>query len=93
MSEKAKGIIKIKFETVKKAATAFESLKPETETLPTSRAHVEVKRRGRNLTLIFEATDTTALRAAINSYLRWVMLIKDACRRVESLDTVLSKKK
>jgi tRNA threonylcarbamoyladenosine modification (KEOPS) complex Pcc1 subunit len=38
---------------------------------------VTVKKDGNILTLIFEAKDTSALRASINSYLHWIHLTKD----------------
>ena len=48
------------------------SLKPEAETPATPRAKAHIKAVGRTLTIFIEAQDTTALRAAVNSYLRWV---------------------
>jgi len=48
------------------------SLKPEAETPATPRAKARIKAVGETLTIFIEAQDTTALRAAVNSYLRWV---------------------
>jgi len=48
-----------------------EALAPETErTIP--RTKVKVGMKGGLLCIEFEAADVNALRAAINSYLRWV---------------------
>jgi KEOPS complex subunit Pcc1 len=35
------------------------------------RAHVDLTGEGKELTITIEAEDTSALRAALNSYLRW----------------------
>jgi KEOPS complex subunit Pcc1 len=52
------------------AALVYEALRPETgRDVPKARVSL---RRGRDrLTLGIEADDTSALRAAVNSYLRW----------------------
>jgi tRNA threonylcarbamoyladenosine modification (KEOPS) complex Pcc1 subunit len=43
-----------------------------------------MKKEGNVLNLIFEAQDTSALRAAINSYLNWILLTREV---LESLET------
>jgi len=48
------------------------ALKPEAETPSTSRTRAQVEAEGRRLRITIEAQDTSALRAAVNSYLRWV---------------------
>ncbi len=52
------------------AAVVEAALRPETAK-PLSRATVSMERVGEELRLAIEAEDTAALRAAINSYLRW----------------------
>ena len=48
-----------------------EALSPETQrTIP--RTKVKVREKGGLLTIDIEAQDVNALRAAVNSYLRWV---------------------
>jgi len=48
-----------------------EALSPETQrTIP--RTKVKIGGRGKHVTIDIEAADVNALRAAINSYLRWV---------------------
>ncbi|MCK4614577.1 MAG: hypothetical protein KAU14_07230, partial [Thermoplasmata archaeon] len=46
------------------------SLKPETGI--TSRTKIELEMRDNELFLVITAKDSTALRAGINSYLRWL---------------------
>jgi tRNA threonylcarbamoyladenosine modification (KEOPS) complex Pcc1 subunit len=43
-----------------------------------------MEKEGNVLNLIFEAQDTSALRAAINSYLHWILLTREV---LESLET------
>jgi len=44
---------------------------------------VKLGREGNIVTLFFEADDTTALRASMNSYLSWLKLLKDLCGSFE----------
>jgi KEOPS complex subunit Pcc1 len=53
------------------------SLEPEVESLPSDRTDVDVKKEGDHLILEIRATDIVALRAGINSYLRWIEGILD----------------
>jgi len=61
-------------------------LGPETKISPTSRSKVHVEGKSTRLTLLFEARDTSALRAALSSYLRWIAVINDACSAMESIE-------
>jgi tRNA threonylcarbamoyladenosine modification (KEOPS) complex Pcc1 subunit len=63
----------------------LKALKPEAEKPLTSRSRVHIKGKNRVLTLVFEARDTSALRAVTNSYLRWVALINDTWAVMEKL--------
>jgi tRNA threonylcarbamoyladenosine modification (KEOPS) complex Pcc1 subunit len=49
-----------------------ESLLPETETPSSDRSSVELNIVEGGLILVFNASDISALRAAMNSYLRWI---------------------
>lgn len=62
----------ISFEKGLHAKSICEALKPETRNPATPRANVQVIRRGKTIKLLFRAADTTALRASMNSYLRFV---------------------
>jgi len=65
----------------------LEALKPEALSHPSMRrSRVKVSKRQVNLVLWFEASDTSALRAAINSYLRWIMLINESIEAMQELD-------
>ena len=60
-------------------------LRPETDKTLTSRSRVQIRGEGEALTLIFEARDTSALRAVTNSYLRWIALVNDTWSVMENL--------
>ena len=73
----ATATVRVKFQQKKHLTAVFAALKPETRTSLSSRSKVRVEKNGEILTLVFEAKDTSALRAALNSYLHWIRLIKD----------------
>ena len=69
---KAQAVIRLNFSSEKPLNVVLGALKPETETSSTSRSNVDMKTEGQTLILDFRATDTSALRAAMNSYLRLI---------------------
>lgn len=75
--------LRLRFPEKKQLDAIFLALEPETRTKLASRSKVEVKRQDESLILVFEAKDTSALRAAINSYLHWIRLTKDALDAVK----------
>jgi KEOPS complex subunit Pcc1 len=80
----AKARVRLRFKSRQQLESVFKALKPETRTSLTERSKVKLTREGDSLNFIFEASDTSALRATINSYLRWALLTKDV---LESLET------
>jgi tRNA threonylcarbamoyladenosine modification (KEOPS) complex Pcc1 subunit len=76
--------LRIEFPTEREAQIFCEALRPETGSPATPRSRVKIERKGASLMLHFEASDTTALRAALNSYLSWLHLLKSVC---DTLDT------
>jgi tRNA threonylcarbamoyladenosine modification (KEOPS) complex Pcc1 subunit len=54
----------------------YESLLPESISSTNQRSHMEITYKDDVLTLDFKASDTSALRAVINSYLRFAFLSK-----------------
>ncbi|MDH5787737.1 MAG: KEOPS complex subunit Pcc1 [Candidatus Bathyarchaeota archaeon] len=61
------------------------ALKPEVDKLTTMRSKTSLEKKGNSLVLKIEARDTVALRAALNSYLRWINSIMNALKVLESL--------
>ncbi len=82
---KARAVVRLRFQSENHLKIALKALQPETEKSLTSRSRVQIKREGNVLTLIFEARDTSALRAVTNSYLRWIALVNDTWSVMESL--------
>jgi tRNA threonylcarbamoyladenosine modification (KEOPS) complex Pcc1 subunit len=82
---KARAVIRLSFQSKNHLDVVLRALKPETEKPLTSRSRVQLGGEGKVLTLVFEARDTSALRAVINSYLRWIALVNDTWSVMESL--------
>ncbi len=78
-------VVRLNFPSEERLKIVLGALEPETRTPPSSRSRVKVEGRRSSLTLSFEATDMSALRAAVNSYLRWVSLVNDMCSALDSL--------
>ena len=72
MSIRAKATIRLKFASEKQLEALFCALKPETNTIETRRANVNLRKETCFLTLTVEAGDTVALRATLNAYLHWI---------------------
>jgi len=81
---RATATVRLKFPKKEQLSAIFQALEPETRTAVTSRSKVRVKREDKTLTLIFEAKDTTSLRAALNSFFHWVRLTKDVLDTMET---------
>ncbi|MFB0543689.1 MAG: KEOPS complex subunit Pcc1, partial [Candidatus Bathyarchaeia archaeon] len=73
---RAEAEIEIEFPLLKIGQIIAEALRPELENPSSDRSKVElvVKEEGK-IALNITATDTSALRAALNSYLRWIAAI------------------
>ncbi len=59
------------------------ALAPEAESPSSTRSRVDLRSIGEDLVMSFDAEDTVALRASMNSYLRWVEGILDVFRRID----------
>lgn len=82
---KACAIVRLKFPSERHLSTVLNALKPETESAMTERARVQLQSEGNSLTLRFEASDTSALRAALNSYLHLIAVVNETCSVLELL--------
>jgi len=63
------------------------ALKPETRKSPGRRSRTKVETEDGKLKISFKAKDTSALRAAINAYLRWISLTRNVLESVEASST------
>lgn len=82
---KAQAVIRLRFASDRTLDVASKALLPEVMKSGTSRSHVMIGSANGVLILEFEAKDTSALRAAVNSYLHWILLVSDTFSRLESL--------
>jgi len=69
---KAKAKIRLRFPSQRQLDTVFEALKPEVDKQAAMRSKACLEKEREFLILKVEAEDTVALRAALNSYLRWI---------------------
>ncbi|MEM2320935.1 MAG: KEOPS complex subunit Pcc1 [Candidatus Bathyarchaeia archaeon] len=77
MIKGAYAVLRIKYPSEMEAEAAYRAIHPETKGILRYRTKVNVSRSGEYLILTFEARDTTALRASINSYLSWITALKN----------------
>jgi len=82
---KSRIVVRLNFPSEERLKIVLGALEPEARTPPSSRSRVRLEGRDTSLILSFGATDTSALRAAVNSYLRWVSLVNDMCSTLDSL--------
>ena len=87
------GIIKVRvqatvnlnFPSERHLQIVLEALKPETR-ISSNRSKVQAEGKNNQLTMTFKAKDTSALRTALNSYLRWITVINDVCSAMEAIE-------
>ena len=70
------------FKDPRTASSIIGAVMPEQATAPSRRAKVKLARKGRSVALEIDAKDTTSMRAAINSYLRWFILAERVTQTV-----------
>lgn len=68
---KTKATVKIKIASNQQLISLLEALKPEIKKSG-NRSKVEIDREGSKIILRVESKDTIALRATLNTYLRWI---------------------
>jgi KEOPS complex subunit Pcc1 len=69
---KAKVIVRLPFTSEKRMDALINALGPEIDKQITTRSQATLTKENQFLVLKIEANDTIALRAALNSYLRWI---------------------
>ena len=76
MSKNITSEIILEFNDKNTAQVYLNSLLPEKDELSRNRSQTELQLIDKKLKICFFATDITALRAAINSYLNWLKIIE-----------------
>ena len=82
---KTKATVRFRIPSSKHLETIFEALEPETNTPPTERSQTILRRENKSLIFTFKTSDTVALRATMNAYLRWIKSIFDALKTLDNL--------
>jgi tRNA threonylcarbamoyladenosine modification (KEOPS) complex Pcc1 subunit len=82
---KAKATVRLKFPSEKWLEMVIRALLPETKKPATTRSKVSLEKDDAFLVLRVKASDTVALRAALNAYLRW---ISSAANVLETLKNI-----
>jgi tRNA threonylcarbamoyladenosine modification (KEOPS) complex Pcc1 subunit len=75
--------VRLKFKSGAQLEAVFKALEPETRVALTKRSKVKASVKDSFLVLDFEAADTSALRAATNSFLHWILLTRDVLESLE----------
>lgn len=81
---KAKATVRLPFASKKRLDALVDALTPEVDKQLTTRSKVTLTTEGTFLVLAVEAQDTVALRAALNSYLRWINSAMNIFEAVEN---------
>ncbi|MFQ6125352.1 MAG: KEOPS complex subunit Pcc1 [Candidatus Heimdallarchaeota archaeon] len=68
--------IQIEFDDSQILHASKEALIPEEKAMPTNRVATKIKSTNTSILLQFNAFDLVSLRAAVNSYLRWLIGIR-----------------
>ncbi len=66
--------INLHFDSEREARIIYSVLKPELVSAPSDRASVEFTRRKNEIELGIKAADAASFRAALNSYMRWIIV-------------------
>ena len=91
----AKATVRLRF-SERRLTVLINALMPEASRPATKRSKVMLSRDSQSLILTVEASDTVALRAALNAYLRWInstISVLDAVERSSSQNGKYAKAK
>lgn len=78
--ERVKTHFEIEFDSPREAGIVLRSLEVELNTSPSERSSTHLNLKDKVLEIEIHAEDTTSLRAALNSYLRWIILSHDVLK-------------
>lgn len=81
----ANAVIRLSFPSESLAEIVLKALTPEVRKFPSMRSRASLEKENTYLTLRIEAKDTVALRAAVNSYLRWTNSIVTVLETLKDL--------
>ncbi len=76
-AKRASAKVEFTFRSAREAGAVQRALRPEEELPASTRCKASIRRRKNVLCLRVDAEDTAALRAALNSFLRWAIVARD----------------
>ena len=82
---KTQATVKIKVHSNQQLVSLLEALRPEIKKF-SHRSKVDLDREGLKIVVRVESKDTTALRATLNTYLRWINSTIDSLEVLKSMD-------
>lgn len=83
---KKNALIRLELSSKRQLEILLKALLPETRKPTTSRSRISIEGKDKTLIIRIETKDTSALRATLNSYLRWAALAKDTYEFAEALE-------
>lgn len=84
LAVRARAAVLLNFGSAKVRDVVYRALMPEVEKPVSGRSKVELVKEDSCLVLNVEAKDTVALRAALNSYLRWINSLTNILQTLEA---------
>ena len=78
--ESVKAEFEMEFENQWEAEVILKSLEPEMASAPSQKSTTNLKQMNNILKMEIYADDVTSVRAAVNSYLRWIRLSYDVLK-------------
>jgi KEOPS complex subunit Pcc1 len=81
---KTKATVNLILPSKQQAQIIIDALKPEISHPPSRRSKAIMRIEDRVLILEIETEDTTALRASLNSYLRWIKSVCDVLKNLKA---------
>jgi len=83
---RAMATVRLKFPSKKQLETVSDALNPEVDRPSTVRAKANLEKHEAFLVLKVECRDTVALRATLNTYLRWISAVCAVFSILDSLE-------
>ena len=83
---KARAMLRVSFQSKKQLDAIALAMEPELQHPAGERAQAQLRIRGKRLTIMFEAEDSTALRAIMSSYVRMLKATINVSRSLIQLE-------
>ncbi|RLF87941.1 hypothetical protein DRN82_07135 [Thermococci archaeon] len=77
-AKKVRGRIVIEFPSEDIAKVIYEAVLYEHLSVPYRRSEIKFRLEGKRIIIDIKATDSSAMRGTVNSYLRWIKVAMDA---------------